>query len=325
MAAKVGCTLDLRFLNITDPAIISTLPVLDIPSSIHERKGLGLHSESHSVTGYEKKTISVQGEQYQGFVRPIDKTGKFVSDRGNMYVGCFQHGKPSGIGTLSHKIVGSVTQGIFEGDGFIRGPIAVISAEAHFFLGRSSLDNSRIDTGQLTDSRIHASTKGQFKEGTLHGLGYMSDHKTEFCKGVFTNGGLSGQGWVKYIENRSKDQEFTVYCGDLYLNSPHGFGVYYFPDGEIYEGESVHGRRDGLSVHHTSKTNGVSIYGACIYGIRQGKTRFCHESGKYQDVLLKDNKKLDQKVDASDVAALAEEGKSVIAILYMVIHAKKNP
>ena len=81
---------------------------------------------------------------------------------------------------------------------------------------------------------------GEVKKGSPNGHGYFLTDKL-FASGNFEYGTLVGVGRFEYFDGREYYGEFNTlpydeYCGFVEINEPEGYGIMYYPDGQVDEG-----------------------------------------------------------------------------------------
>ena len=89
------------------------------------------------------------------------------------------------------------------------------------------------------------------------------------------------------FELRSKIQTYLYpnknikYIGEAQNNKPHGNGVFYYDNGiKAYEGEFIHGERDGNGTLYSKKTGKLIYYGYWVKNDKYSTGKLYNEDGK---------------------------------------------
>ncbi|KAH9599866.1 MORN motif [Trypanosoma melophagium] len=224
--------------------------------------------------------------------------GRITWSSGITYEGEFKNNAPNGKGIFlwvnGDRYVGEVRDGVRYGHGELSTAHGVYTGEwvcgKRHGMGRQTYAGNSYYEGEWIENKRNGKGKLMYPNGDLYdgmwhddkreGFGTMgwkfgTEHYVEVYEGEWRDGipfGFGRSTYVHYINPESAPKDvgspadfappvhsvLNVYVGEYLKGKRHGFGVFYYADGSIYEGEWRNGNKDGRG--KCTANNGVSHY-----------------------------------------------------------------
>lgn len=187
--------------------------------------------------------------------------GRLEMENGDVYVGNFKANKQDGLGVLEFSD-GSSYVGMFRNDCFdgignmknrqgdkllaswsqgeIVGTVEIHYANGELFEGAvKKVNDDFLPSGfGKFKGKNNVHYKGQWKEGSFHGIGVYIDASGDSYTGSYEMGVRKGRGRIRW--KQPKD-EWITFEGDVENGKPHGLGVLYSQDGKVFCGSFAEG------------------------------------------------------------------------------------
>ena len=195
---------------------------------------------------------------FQGYDGSLDADGQRSGhgrqdySSGNVYVGGWLNNRWHGSGRYV-MMDGSSYEGNFE-HGRYHGSDSVLSfADGREYVGEFHRGHQ---TGLGTMRTPQGTYRGEFVEGSFHGVGEFMETSGNIYVGEWKDGKRSGMGLLLYAKKESKccgnrEKEFEIYFGEWCEGRFHGKGALVDVFGEVFDGSwdrTVHARGE-LTMH----------------------------------------------------------------------------
>jgi len=168
-------------------------------------------------------------------------SGRFIHANGDMYEGEFVDNVAQGFGKFKSADESIVYEGFFQNDHPEGQGVRVMNGKEHY--------------------------AGVFVQGKKNGQGDQHQEGVYFYKGGFKNDTYDGEGEYVYEDGTGRR-----YKGHWDNGKMHGQGSYTFENGDIYQGEYVHGQKHGHG-KLTMNEKGIIYEGGWANGKQHGEGR----------------------------------------------------
>ena len=264
-------------------------------------KGELKNGKIHGVGTFFFKT----GTRYEGQWQNGEKhgIGKYFFTNGNRYEGNYVRGKKNGYGILYYS-AGDRYEGEWKNDMFCgEGKYYWKSGdryEGHYVddarngYGTMYYSNGARYEGEWCDGKKHGNGKYYFSNGTvwdgywIKGNDAMDVTKTD-KSGIKSYGKVIDNKFLPMSNKKREDYDNGYYDGEFSQGKRHGYGKYFWNDGNRYEGEWKDGSRTGYGNHLYKNLD--RYQGDWVNGIKHGKGKFFWKDGDRYEGEYKNDKR----------------------------------
>lgn len=192
--------------------------------------------------------------------------GMLTKGNGTTCRGTFVHKKfVRGIRRLAS---GEVQEGSFSEGSIVKGTVKF--PDGHICSG-SFVNASLEGKGIWLSTDKSAKYEGQFKSGSRHGSGVLTEKDGSKYVGQFQNGKFHGKGTRTYSNG-------NIYIGDFSNGKSHGIGLETHSDARRYQGGFSNGNRSGKGVYTWS--TGQCYDGEWKDNLKHGVGKFTYADGR---------------------------------------------
>lgn len=228
-------------------------------------------------TFYRNNGDITEGDFVNGYIEGYAVTH---FSNGDIYEGEYKSGKRHGVGRYIFAKSGNIYEGGYE-DGHMQG-------YGTFYYNGGDVYEGQFDNGYYSGLGVyfyHNSNDryvGHFTKDTKHGMGTYHYGNGDVFIGAFSQGKKHGHGvyyfpsdnkrvgeWIngeksstnKMFPDKSSEKKVNYTDGSYYLGevneagNPHGYGTWYYAQGDRYEGNFANGKRHGVGRYHFSNGN----------------------------------------------------------------------
>jgi len=227
---------------------------------------------------------SPQGDKYVGDYIDGERHGFgcYTFSDGDSYEGEWVHGERTGQGVMKSATETPGVFSVFEGE-FVQG-------KRHGFGLYKYANGNRYEgawsENQMTGNGCWTSVagdkyNGSFVDGERHGLGTYTFANGDLYEGEWLHNERTGRGMMKFAPSDSDSNSsdtFSKYEGEFVDGKMHGYGIYYYANGDRYEGDFVDGCMTGTGMW-TSCT-GDKYLGVFKNSARHGLGTYSHAGGE---------------------------------------------
>ncbi|CAD8058068.1 unnamed protein product [Paramecium sonneborni] len=228
---------------------------------------------------FDKKTVKKKFKRYP----------PFRLENGDIYEGCWIHGKKHGLGILLLQN-GTIIQGEWQNDALLDGRIIYPNGDIQvgnqytYANGIIFIGDDDYGIEKHPDGSIYT---GEFHNGHKHGRGQFIYSDGSVYTGDFVEDLYSGYGELKYYNK-------IVYEGQWFNGQMHGLGTLKWPDKREYEGEFKYGLKNGPGkMKYSDKSE---FHGIFENGLKFGKGRWIDSHQQLQEREIENGHMLDPQL-----------------------------